>query len=258
MKQSSDSETISRRSLQQCTRMLITISRMRKIWIAHRIDVIDNIRTPTGRKFSGQIKYAIEYMRNHPTKMVYQGDVLHYCDQRQFDETHGEKMNYKDNSRQIEKLRKDTLPNRWRECTTSQGLCFIYIPELRELVCEDLITHAKHKKDTFSRKISQQALERADDKCELTGLPVEVGSLAADHWISKESGGTSDYSNCVILNKILNEKKNKHDPVEWFCKNLLTNFLKLCERSGMDMQMVGKKLLTFLVKQLGPLDTKDC
>ena len=85
-------------------------------------------------------------------------------------------------------------------------------------------------------------------KCELTGLPVTEGHLAADHWIPKESGGKSDPGNCVILNKLMNEKKNKHDPIDWFCKFLLTNFLNICKKTGMDLEIVKDKLINFIVK----------
>ena len=49
-----------------------------------------------------------------------------------------------------------------------------------------------------------------------------------------------------ILNKILNEKKNKHEPIDWFCKSLLSNFLNICKKVGMDLQTVKDKLINFI------------
>lgn len=81
--------------------------------------------------------------------------------------------------------------------------------------------------------------------CEITGLPASEGKLSADHFIPKEKGGKSDENNCVILNKILNEKKNKKMPNEWFCKSLLTNFMKICKRVGV-LEDCETKLINFI------------
>ncbi len=74
-------------------------------------------------------------------------------------------------------------------------------------------------------------MKEVNYKCELTGLPLENGKLAADHWYPKEKSGVSTEENCVIINKILNEKKNNHEPVTWFCRFLLTNFLNICKKN---------------------------
>ena len=52
-------------------------------------------------------------------------------------------------------------------------------------------------------------------------------------------------TNCVILNKILNEKKNTHLPEDWFCKHLLTNFLNICKRMGV-LDNIKTKLINFI------------
>jgi cellobiose phosphorylase len=61
----------------------------------------------------------------------------------------------------------------------------------------------------------------------------------------KEKGGLSDSNNCIILNKILNEKKNKKMPIEWFCETLLTNFLNICKRVGI-LEECKQKMILFI------------
>jgi hypothetical protein len=222
---------------------IIVVKRLYNILIPHRIKHFDELEK---RFKKGQKKYAIEFMKNNPTTMIKQGDLLAYCDNRRNEDTNGKKPNFKDNSRAIEQLRKDILPNCWREKIINGELHFIYIPELRELVEEKIINNTKHKNQGFSKEIITTKLNESKYTCELTGLPVSEGSLAGDHWIPKEGGGISDTKNCVIINKILNEKKNKHPPVEWLCKTILTNFLKICKKTGMNMNEVKLKLITFI------------
>lgn len=52
--------------------------------------------------------------------------------------------------------------------------------------------------------------------------------------------------NCVIINKIINEKKNKTPPLEWFCNHLLNNFMNICEKTGMDIENVKKYLIKYI------------
>jgi hypothetical protein len=222
---------------------IIALKRMYNIYIKHRNKLFDELK----KKFTkGQKLYAIEYMKNNPTKMIKQGDLLVYCDNRRNKDTNGKKPNFKDNSRAIEQLRKDILPNRWKEKKINGELYFIYLPELLGLVEEEIINNTKHKNQGFSKEIITTKSIECNYTCELTGLPVSEGSLAGDHWIPKEGGGISDTQNCVIINKILNEKKNKHTPVEWFCKTILTNFLTICKKTGMNMNEVKLKLITFI------------
>ena len=49
----------------------------------------------------------------------------------------------------------------------------------------------------------------------------------------------------MILNKILNEKKNNHLPEDWFCNHLLKNFLNVCKRMGY-IENVKIKLIKFI------------
>jgi hypothetical protein len=222
---------------------IIALKKMYNIYIQHRNKLFDELQ----KKFTkGQKLYAIEYMKKNPTKMVKQGDLLVYCDNRRNKDTNGKKPNFKDNSRAIEQLRKDKLPNRWKEKNINGELYFIYLPELLELVEEEIINNTKHKNQGFSKEIIKTKFIECNYTCELTGLPVSEGSLAGDHWIPKEGGGISDTQNCVIINKILNEKKNKHTPVEWLCKTILTNFLTICKKTGMNINEVKLKLITFI------------
>jgi hypothetical protein len=61
----------------------------------------------------------------------------------------------------------------------------------------------------------------------------------------KEKGGLSDETNCIIINKILNEKKNKKMPIEWFCETLLTNFMNICRSVGI-LKECKEKLIKFI------------
>lgn len=222
---------------------IICLKKLYQLFKNHRIHVLNEL----GKKFAkGQKKYAVEYMKNKPTRMIKQGDLLAYCDKRRYEDTNGNKPNYKDNSRGIEKLRKDELPNCWQEKKLNGELYFIYLPELQELVTEEIINNTKHKKKGFSSDIIKLKLDLSNYQCEVTGLPVSQGHLAGDHWIPKEGGGTSEQDNCVILNKLLNEKKNKRDPVDWFCKSIMTNYLKICIRVGMDINIVKQSLIKFI------------
>ena len=210
----------------------------------HRINIL--IKFKDKYKFRGQKNYAIEFMITRPTKMVKQGDLLLYCDKRRNQDTKGVKPNFKDNSRGIESLRKDITPNCWIEKKIAGELYFIYLPEFQELVTDEIIKNTKHKNKKFSREIIVSKLEKCNYKCELTGLPKSEGHLAADHWIPKECGADSKIENCIILNKMLNEKKNKHEPIDWFCKSILTNFLNICKKVRMDLQTVKEKLINFI------------
>jgi len=229
-----------RKSLKECIHKYITFTKMFNTFKKHRVYKL--IELEKKKKWRGQKKYAIDFMKQTPTKMVKQGDLLLYCDNRRYKDTNGEKPNFKDNSRGIEQLRKDTFPNCWVEKKINGELYFIYLPELQELVSEEIINQSKHKNQTFSDETITKKLSECNFKCELTGLPLSEGHLAADHWIPKESGGKSEPKNCVILNKILNEKKNKCLPTDWFCKNHLTNFLTICKKTGMDIDQVKRQI----------------
>jgi len=222
---------------------VIVLKRMYTQYVKHRNKCLKELKN----KFKkGQKLYAIEYMENNSTKMVKQGDLLSYCDKRRNEDTNGKKPNFKDNSRGIEQLRKDLLPNCWKEKKKDGELYFIYLPELKELVTNEIIENTKHKNEGFSKEVIKSKLNECNYKCELTGLPESDGSLAGDHWIPKEGGGVSDEKNCIIINKIINEKKNKHTPVDWFCRSLLTNFINICKKTGMDVESVKEQLIKFI------------
>ena len=189
--------------------------------------------------------WACEYMMDRLCELINQGDLLLYCDKKRCEESKGEFKNYRDNSRAIESLRKDIMPLKWYEMKTKDGLYFAYIPELEELKIDEIAITA-HKKKGFTKDVVQKRMKEAGYKCEILEIPLEEGGLAADHWYPKEKGGESTEENCVIINKILNEKKNNHKPVEWFCRSLLTNFLNICRRTRMNMDEVKSKLISFI------------
>jgi 5-methylcytosine-specific restriction endonuclease McrA len=100
--------------------------------------------------------------------------------------------------------------------------------------------------DSFSKETISAKMEQHGNKCAITGIPHTDGGLAADHFVPKEKGGKSVASNCVILNKILNEKKNNMMPVEWFCKTLMTNFVTVSTEAGLSKEDVKRDLIAFL------------
>jgi 5-methylcytosine-specific restriction endonuclease McrA len=189
--------------------------------------------------------FACEYMSIHLFSFVKQGDLLLYCDQRRCKTTNGKYKNYKDNSRGIEILRKDKFPLRWYELKIKNELYFKYVPEKEEYT-KNNISNVSSRMSGFTTQIINDKLKKVNYKCQLTGLSVEDGKLAADHWYPKEKGGSSDVDNCVILNKILNEKKNKHYPHIWFSKNILTNFLNISKESNMNMENIKNYLIEFI------------
>jgi len=193
----------------------------------------------------GQKKYAFEYMVANPGKFINQGEMLLYCDRRRSEDSNGKHKGYRDNSRSVEILRKDLLPLEWVEVICRNGIYFIYCPFIKEHVADEAWAQQKHKKDGFSKDQIKFAQKKAKYKCEITGLPASDGKLAADHWFPKEKGGKSEQLNCVILNKILNEKKNNDSPLTWFTKHLLTNFLNICKRMG-DLDEIKEGLIAFI------------
>lgn len=232
-------------TMKKYVKKIMWIRRNYKKMREHKIQNINNLSTKYKR---GQLNYVMEYMVKFPTEWIKQGDLLHYCDERRCKDTNGKYKNFKDNSRQVEKLRKDILPNCWVERKKNGELEFKYLPELKDCMTNEIIESTKEKCKGFANKVIQEKLKQCNYMCEITGLPNSEGKLAADHFLPKEKGGSSDINNCVILNKILNEKKNKHNPTDWFCDTLLKNFLNICNRVGMDMNCVKTKMIEYIEK----------
>ena len=196
------------------------------------------------KKKNAELGYALEYMiKIGAHKWIQIKFVGKYISDRKFEDT---KEIVGDPPRQFEFLRKNILPLCWLEKKKGRNKWVCFCPEQMEWQTEEIIINSKHKKEKFSKKIIELKLKECNYKCELTGLPTSEGKLAADHWIPKEKGGESDENNCVILNKILNEKKNNHDPIDWFCNSIITNFLNICDRTGLDLETVIKKIIVFL------------
>ncbi len=99
------------------------------------------------------------------------------------------------------------MPLEWSEFKCGNSKYVKYTPHLKDTICNKIIDNNKHKKDAFDKHIIEENLKSSNHKCSITGIPQDNGELAADHFIPKEKGGLSVESNCVIINKILNEKK---------------------------------------------------
>jgi 5-methylcytosine-specific restriction endonuclease McrA len=186
--------------------------------------------------------YAFQYMKLNAGKYVKIKDVSEYANKKTQEKT-GSSLG--DPPRSFEILRKDKLPLEWHYITYKKNKWVIYSPNIKKDVEQKIIDAHKHKGDSFSASIILQQMELSNHKCCITGIPAYNGDLAADHFIPKEKGGESVIDNCVIINKILNEKKNNKMPIEWFCESLLSNFMAICRRTGI-LQECKEKLIEFI------------
>ena len=226
-------------------KQIIWLIRNYKHYQQHRKRTLENLKQkfkPNTQKY-----FAVEYMLLYPTRVIQQGDVLYYCDKRRCETTNGVHCNYKDNSRAIESMRKDKFPLCWYEKIVNNELYFMYIPELKQLANDAIINEAKHKCDSFTKDIITQRVNQSNHKCELTGLSAGVSKLACDHFIPKNKGGLSTIDNCVVLNKVINEHKNKNEPIQWFCSTFMFNFMSLCKRAGI-LQQCKKEIKDYISK----------
>jgi hypothetical protein len=199
--------------------------------------LFEKIGNPRKNTYRYYVKKFFEMKRDVPDwdGWVEVSEVSNYCsDERKYHI--GEP--FRDAPRDFEKFRKDQTPGYWEEkMNGKKKLVKFKIPTEEEIIVS--------KDHGFDKSIQKKRLEETNRMCEITGLPFTEGKLACDHWYPKEKGGESDEKNCVILNKILNEKKNNHLPEDWFCKHLLTNFLNICKRFG-DIENVKIKLIKFI------------
>lgn len=188
--------------------------------------------------------YALEYLKlpYNVNKYVRCKDVQEYCNKRTQEET-GHPLG--DPPRAFEILRKDKLPLEWSEIKYKKNKYVKYTPHIKDKICNEIVNNHKHKNEGFNKSIIEEKLKISNYKCSITGIPQDNGDLAADHFIPKEKGGLSNYENCIIINKILNEKKNNKMPVEWFCETILTNFMNICKSVGL-LEECKKKIITFI------------
>ena len=186
--------------------------------------------------------YAFEYLKLNLCKYVRIKDVQEYCSTRHKEET-GNPLG--DPPRAFEILRKDKLPLEWSELQYKKNKYVKYTPNIKDKISKEIIDNNMNKSDCFTKKIIEKKLISANFKCCITGIPQDNGGLAADHFIPKEKGGLSDYNNCIIINKLLNEKKNKKLPIEWFCETILTNFMTICKTVGI-LEECKNQLVKFI------------
>lgn len=180
----------------------------------------------------GQLLYVLEYLKKHPCKFVKQGDLLLYCDKRRYEDTKGEKPNFKDNSRAVETLRKDRTPLRWLEVTKNNELYFMYCKELEKDYIEEVVRQHATKKQYFSKEVVKNTFQQANFKCEMCGISATKVKLECDHWVPRKTFGESSVTNAVCLCSNCNPKKNSCSPSEWFCKHFVYNFHKLSLKSS--------------------------
>ena len=190
----------------------------------------------------GANKYAFEFMKLNANKFVKVKDVQEYCCKK-IKELTNETLG--DPPRAFEILRKDKLPLEWDEFKIKSTKYVKYAPDRKKDISEEIINNHKHKKDGFTKDIISTKMTECNYKCAITGIPNTDGGLAADHFIPKEKGGKSEIVNCVIINKVLNEKKNNKMPIEWFCESLLTNFMNICKNVGI-LAECKEKLIAFI------------
>ena len=224
--------------------MIVKYSRKKRILMLYKIiywKQIDNAIKKCKIK-KGANLYAFEYLKLHLNKYVKLKDVQEYCNYRNKQET-GHPLG--DPPRAFEILRKDKLPLEWSEIQYKKNKYVKYTPHMKDKICNKIIDNHKHKSDSFNKCIIDEKMKLSNYKCCITGIPQDNGDLAADHFIPKEKGGLSDYNNCIIINKILNEKKNKKLPIEWFCETLLTNFMNTCGDVGI-LEECKNKLNKFI------------
>lgn len=190
-------------------------SKKKRINMLHKIihwKQLDNAEKKCNIK-KGANRYAMEYLKAHLNKYVRIKDVQEYCNVRNKQET-GHPLG--DPPRAFEILRKDKLPLEWSEIQYRKNKYVKYTQCIKDIICSKIIDSHKHKSNSFSKCIIEEKIKLSNYKCCITGIPQDNGDLAADHFIPKEKGGLSDWNNCIIINKILNEKKNKKLPIEWF------------------------------------------
>jgi len=219
----------------------------KRIRILYKITIKLHLKVKAKNHKKGQLCYVFEFLMKPENlcKFVKQGDILFYCDKRRSEDTSGKQKNFADNSRAVEKMRRDLYPLEWIEVKKGGELWFKYMPQNKKYICEDLCEQNKNKSDCFKKNIIKEKFCETNYMCEITGLPVSEGKLAADHFIPKEKGGKSEINNCIIINKILNEKKNNKMPIEWFCETLLTNFMIICKKVGI-LQECKEKIIKFI------------
>jgi len=192
---------------------------------------------------NGANLYAFEFLKLNLNKYVKIIDVQEYCNKRTKEKT-GHPLG--DPPRSFELLRKNKLPLEWTEIKYKKYKYVKYTPYNKYKICNKIIDeYCINKNNRFDKNIIEEKLKLANYKCSITGLPQDNGELAADHFIPKEKGGTSDKNNCIIINKILNEKKNKRLPIEWFCETLLSNFMNICKNIGI-LDECKEKIIKFI------------
>jgi 5-methylcytosine-specific restriction endonuclease McrA len=185
-------------------------------------------------------------MKANAGKYVKVKDVQEYCSNKHKQVTGHV---FGDPPRPFEILRKDRLPLEWDEFKVGKDKFVKYAPHKKLEHSQEILDAHSNRADGFSKKVIEEKLQQYGYKCAITGLPVSEGKLAADHWIPKEQGGKSEPGNCVILNKVLNEKKNNMMPTEWFCEGPLDSFLNICIGAGMDKEKVAQAIIEYVQKK---------
>jgi hypothetical protein len=213
----------------------------KKIYRDHNRKILESYREKHNANTANW--FAFDFMSRYPGEYVLLKDVQEYCSNC-YKKVHGEILG--DPPRAFEICRKNIFPLAWEEAKVSKYKLVRFNPDRIEEINENIVEESKHKSNNFPREMIEKKLKENNYKCEFTGLPNTEGGLAADHFIPKEKGGQSIETNLIIINKVLNEKKNNTPPVEWFCKSILTNFLNICKKTGILNTDTKKTLMDFI------------
>jgi hypothetical protein len=154
------------------------------------------LKTKDNGKWWSQAE-LIEYCNDHVKK---DGGVLWYTKSGGKKDDNGKPLGFADAPRQLEKIRQEDFDG----CFDSN-----YDSKFRLNPYKALQFEKSTKTHTFSNKIKQTILKRANGTCELCGYK---GKLEIDHFIPREKGGKSTEENANALCSRCNDRKCNKDP----------------------------------------------
>lgn len=181
--------------------------------------------------------YIIEYLLKNIDKKLYtQECILHYINERCKQD---EKKPYSNADRNVKSFFNQDYNHMFEIVKTRNPKLLKYLPPYERI-------KKKQKNNDFTNKQKITKIEECKGLCELTGIKLTKKTGNADHFWPKDKGGECEYKNCVWMHKDLNNQKRNRDPVDWFCKVFITNFLNICKRSGFNLKSVKERMIKFI------------